>query len=58
MLITSLVNYRGARTDASGTAKPTLQRFFAGERVPARDVVQHLLDIACETLEPLPAARR
>ncbi|MDC2961340.1 hypothetical protein PO587_43645 [Streptomyces gilvifuscus] len=44
----------GARTDASGTAKPTLQRFFAGERVPARDVVQHLLDIACETLEPPP----
>ncbi|MFJ9729290.1 hypothetical protein ACIRP3_41765 [Streptomyces sp. NPDC101209] len=44
----------GARTDVSGTAKPTLQRFFAGERVPARDVVQHLLDIACETLEPPP----
>ncbi|MER5509382.1 hypothetical protein ABT052_29195 [Streptomyces sp. NPDC002766] len=44
----------GARTDASGTAKPTLQRFFAGERVPARDVVQHLLDIACETLDPPP----
>jgi hypothetical protein len=45
----------GARGDVSGTAKPTLQRFFAGERVPARDVVQHLLDIAAETLDPPPA---
>ncbi|MEU3342421.1 hypothetical protein [Streptomyces sp. NPDC006668] len=45
----------GARSDASGTAKPTLQRFFAGDRVPARDVVQHLLDIACETLDPPPS---
>ncbi|MFD5407199.1 coiled-coil domain-containing protein [Streptomyces griseorubiginosus] len=44
----------GARTDVSGTAKATLQRFFSGERVPARDVVQHLLDIAQETLTPSP----
>ncbi|MFF7290221.1 outer membrane protein assembly factor BamB family protein [Streptomyces griseorubiginosus] len=44
----------GARTDVSGTAKATLQRFFSGERVPARDVVQHLLDIAQETLTPPP----
>ncbi|MFJ9351708.1 hypothetical protein [Streptomyces sp. NPDC101237] len=44
----------GARGDASGISKPALQRFFAGERVPARDVVQHLLDIACEDLKPPP----
>ncbi|MGK3945031.1 PQQ-binding-like beta-propeller repeat protein [Streptomyces caeruleatus] len=44
----------GARSDVSGTAKATLQRFFSGERVPARDVVQHLLDIADETLLPPP----
>lgn len=48
----------GARGDVSGTAKPTLQRFFAGERVPARDVVQHLLDIAGETLDPPPVRER
>ncbi|WP_432198237.1 hypothetical protein [Streptomyces sp. bgisy027] len=48
----------GARAEASGTAKPSLQRFFAGTRVPARDVVQHLLDIACETLSPPPTCEQ
>ncbi|MFE2581291.1 hypothetical protein [Streptomyces sp. NPDC059378] len=47
-----------ARADVSGTAKPTLQRFFAGERVPTRDLVQHLLDIAHETLDPPPTPQQ
>ncbi|WP_367325963.1 hypothetical protein [Streptomyces sp. HUAS ZL42] len=49
-----------ARGDTSGTAKATLhlQKFFAGERVPTRDVVQHLLDIAAETLEEPPTKQQ
>ncbi|MFI1700674.1 hypothetical protein ACH419_32540 [Streptomyces bobili] len=34
------------RADESGTSRSALQRFFRGARVPTRDIVQHLLDIA------------
>ncbi|WP_327188272.1 hypothetical protein [Streptomyces sp. NBC_01334] len=43
---------------ASGRSKATLGKFIAGEKMPTRDLVQHLLDLATEVVEapPLPAA--
>ncbi|WP_328406415.1 PQQ-binding-like beta-propeller repeat protein (plasmid) [Streptomyces sp. NBC_00390] len=49
----------GRQRDVSGVTKTTLQKEMAGDRMPTRDVVQHLLDIAAENLpEPPPAQRR
>src|SRR5690349_23594551 len=38
----------------SGVSKSTLQKVGAGERLPSRDVVQHLLDVAAEYLPDPP----
>lgn len=45
----------GRIRDASGVSKTTLQKEMAGERMPTRDVVQHLLDIALEHLPEPPS---
>ncbi|MEV6394747.1 hypothetical protein AB0M39_08210 [Streptomyces sp. NPDC051907] len=48
----------GRLRDASGVSKTTLQKEMAGERMPTRDVVQHLLDIAAESLPDPPGPER
>ncbi|MFC7993173.1 hypothetical protein ACFUV2_28150 [Streptomyces pilosus] len=46
----------GRMRDASGVSKTTLQKAIAGERMPPRPVVQHLLDIAADSLPDPPSA--
>ncbi|MFJ8078863.1 hypothetical protein ACIQ7Q_34235 [Streptomyces sp. NPDC096176] len=45
----------GRLRDVSGVSKTTLQKEMAGDRMPTRDVVQHLLDIAVEHLPSPPS---
>ncbi|MFF2384997.1 hypothetical protein [Streptomyces sp. NPDC058108] len=45
----------GRMRDVSGVSKTTLQKEMAGDRMPTRDVVQHLLDIAVENLPDPPS---
>ncbi|MFD9435941.1 hypothetical protein [Streptomyces sp. NPDC060002] len=45
-----------AAADASGRSKATLGKFIAGEKMPTKDLVQHLLDLALEVLQPPPLA--
>ncbi|MFF3166803.1 hypothetical protein [Streptomyces sp. NPDC003273] len=47
-----------ARPTVSGRSKATLQKFIAGEKIPTRDLVQHLLDLAREVLDPPPVPAR